>query len=122
MEILSFTFGVLLIIALLSVIAIVVGTVKVLKQQKTITQLENQLLNLERYTFEHISEESRLVHNRFDFIENRFPTTINEQITDAVTQCNSYTDKRVDKLIDICPSLKKETKQSKKLINENKQK
>ena len=121
MEILSFTFGVLLIIALLSVIAIVVGTVKVLKQQKTITQLEHQLLNLERNTFEHISEESRLVHNRFDYIENRFPTTINEQITDAVTQCNSYTDKRVDKLIDIC-SPKKETKQTKKLINENKQK
>ena len=122
MEILSFTFGVLLMIGLLLVITIVAGTVKVLKQQKAIKQLEHQLTDLERSTFEYIGEESRLVHNRFDFIESHFPRVINDQITDAVTQCNSYTDKRVDKLIDICPSLKKETKQTKKLINENKQK
>jgi hypothetical protein len=36
MEILSFTFGVLLMIGLLLVITIVAGTVKVLKQQKAI--------------------------------------------------------------------------------------
>jgi predicted PurR-regulated permease PerM len=121
MEILSFTFGVLLMIGLLLVITIVAGTVKVLKQQKAIRQLQDQLLDLERNVYEQIVEESQVITNRIDFIESHFPRAINDQITDAVTQCNSYTDKRVDKLIDKC-SPTKVTKQSKKLINENKQK
>jgi len=115
MEILSFTFGVLLMIGLLSIIAIVVGTVRVLKQQKAIRQLQDQLTDLERNVYEQIVEESRMITNRIDFIESNFPRVINDQITDAVTQCNSYTDKRVDKLIDHT-SVKKEIKQTKKLI------
>jgi hypothetical protein len=58
------------------------------------------------------------IHRRIDHVETEMPRAINDQITDSVTQCNSYTDKRIDKLIDTYFK----AKTAKKLLNEDKQK
>ena len=111
METLSFTFGVLSMIGLLSVIAIVAGTIKVLKQQKTTRHLERRLDVLEENLFKYIDSKTQILHDRADCMEREFSRMTDE----AVIKCNSYTDKRVDKLIDTYIETK-ETKQTKKLI------
>ena len=111
METLSFTFGVLSMIGLLSVIAIVVGTIKVLKQQKTTRHLERRLDVLEENLFKYIDSKTQILHDRAEWMEREFSRMTDE----TVIKCNSYTDKRVDKLIDTYIETK-ETKQTKKLI------
>jgi protein associated with RNAse G/E len=111
MEILSFAFGVLSMIGLLLVIVIIIGAVKVLKQQKTTKYLERDLDVLEEKIFKYIDAEIQMIHNRADHMERDFPRMIDE----TVIKCSSYTDKRVDKLIDAHIETK-ETKQTKKLI------
>ena len=100
METLSFAFGVLSMIGLLLVIAVVVGALKVIKQQKQIKDLEQYVSDINQDVRRQITGEGQYLHGRIDRMEDTFPRKINDQITDSVTQCNSYTDKRIDKLID----------------------
>ena len=101
MEILSFAFGVLLIIVLLSVIAVILGAMKVNKQGKQIKYLEQSITDTERSIWHGMSNNHSEIHHRIDH---------------AVTQCNSYTDKRIDKLIDTYFKVETTKEQTKKLI------
>jgi len=105
MEILSFAFGVLLIIVLLSVIAVILGAMKVNKQEKQIKYLEQSITDLERN-----------IHFDIAAIEREFSRAINDQIANSVTQCSSYIDKRIDKLIDTYFKVETTKEQTKKLI------
>ena len=100
METLSFAFGALSMIGLLTVITIVAGAVKVIKHGRQIEDLSRNINERFEFTVQHTYD-----------VEKNMYEAINSQITDAVTQCNSYTDKRIDKIID-----------SKKLLTEEKQK
>lgn len=100
METLSFAFGAFAMIGLLMAILIVAGVVKVIKHGRQLEDMERAMYEQIDYTIRHTHEVEKNMH-----------LTINSQITDAVTQCNSYTDKRIDKIID-----------SKKLLTEEKQK
>jgi hypothetical protein len=101
MEILSFAFGVLLIIVLLSVIAVILGAMKVNKQEKQIKYLEQRITDTERSIWHDMSNNRSEIHRRIDHVE---------------TQCNSYTDKRIDKLIDTYFKVETTKEQTKKLI------
>ena len=118
METISFAFGVLSIIALLLVVAIVLGAVKVIRQGNQIEELNKWMSDFERSVWQQINGEDAELHRRIDRLQSDASRAINDQITDSVTQCNSYTDKRIDKLIDTYFMVK----ESKQILNENKQK
>lgn len=64
-------------------------------------------------------EESRRdldneINNTYQLIDHVQSRVINDQITDSVTQCKSYTDSRIDKLIDTYFDYKEIQKQNEK--------
>ena len=118
METLSFTLGILSVIIIAAVIVLVWGTVKVLKQGKQIEENnkwfqssiesiwrgkeEDRRVNYEREERLHRESEKRFedMTRVVDNNHNEVFRSMNDQITDSVTQSKSYTDSRVDKLID----------------------
>ena len=118
METLSFTLGILSVIIIAAVIVLVWGTVKVLKQGKQIEENnkwfqssidnvwrgkeEDRRINYEREERLHRELEKRFedVTRVIDNNHNEVFRSMNDQITDSVTQSKSYTDSRIDKLID----------------------
>jgi hypothetical protein len=118
METISFAFGALSIIGLLLVILIVVGVVKVIKQEKQIVKLNKCVSDFEQSIWRALTNQGSETHRRIDQVDNNAHTYCNNITTDSVTQCNSYTDKRIDKLIDTYFTVK----ESKQILTENKQK
>lgn len=118
METMSFAFGALSMIGLLLIVTIVVGVVKVIKLEKQIKSLEKSLNDMTSDIWQNLHELSRNAHDRIDKVEEYIPQAINDQITDSVTQCNSYTDKRIDKLIDTYFMVK----ESREILKEQKNK
>ena len=112
METLYFAFGVLTMVGVALASLTVYSVLKVNKSDRQIKSLERVIDEL----YKHIDESRRHVHERIDRVEDYLPQAINDQITDAVTACNSYTDKRIDKLIDTYFMVKEAEKESKKLI------
>ena len=110
METLSFAFGVLTMLGVVFAALIVVTIVKAYKQQTRIQQLEDWLSNVERDYQCQNDEVHRVMDQQI--------SSVNDQITDSVTQCNSYTDHRIDKLIDTYFMVK----EAKQIIKEDKQK
>ena len=129
MNTLAFTFGIVCTIAAIFVAFLIWTIVKVVKQEKTIKQLNDdsrdQFNNIwrrrdedEKWRGENDREFHRHLDSRFKDlegktdnhtsdlyrnlaqVENDVHRAINDQITDAVTQCKSYTDSRVDKMIE----------------------
>ena len=129
MNTLAFTFGIVCTIAAIFVAVLIWTIVKVVKQEKTIKQLNDdsrdQFNNIwrrrdedEKWRGENDREFHRHLDSRFKDlegktdnhtsdlyrnlaqVENDVHRAINDQITDAVTQCKSYTDSRVDKMIE----------------------
>lgn len=112
METLYFAFGVLTMVG----VALASLTVySVLKANQLAKQIRNQEVSFQEL-MNYIDETRRHAHDRIDRVEDYLPKAINDQITDAVTACNSYTDKRIDKLIDTYFMVKEAEKESKKLI------
>jgi transposase len=109
METLSFAFGVLTMVGVAFAALIIVSIVKAYKQQTRIQQLEEWLLNVDRDYHYQDNEVYKAIDDRI--------RGVNDQITDSVTQCNSYTDKRIDKLIDTYFMVKEAEKQTKKQLN-----
>jgi predicted PurR-regulated permease PerM len=109
METLSFAFGVLTMVGVAFAALIIVSIVKAYKQQTRIQQLEEWLLNVDREMHHQDNEVYKAIDDRI--------RGVNDQITDAVTACNSYTDKRIDKLIDTYFMVKEAEKQTKKQLN-----
>ena len=129
MNTLAFTFGIVCTIAAIFVAVLIWTIVKVVKQEKTIKQLNDdsrdQFNNIwrrrdedEKWRGENDREFHRHLDSRFKDLEgktdnhtsdlyrnlaqleNDVHRAINDQITDAVTQCKSYTDSRIDKMIE----------------------
>ena len=87
-----FTLGVLSIILAALVATVVYGIVTVLKLKTDITNVYRQ-----------IHDENQQVYRRFEEVQrdiNMIEATMHNQIQYANTQSNSYTDKRIDKLVD----------------------
>lgn len=101
METLSFAFGVLSMVGLLLVITIVVGAVKVLKQQNQIKGLEQWLSDFQRDVSQEINrrdeELRRDTDQRMDHIHRVIDETSNH-IDRSYSESISYTDSRLDKL------------------------
>lgn len=116
MELTSFAFGVLSMIGLLLAILVVVGAVKAIKQRKQLTELIMRLSQFEQDTTVRISNSIDHMQRRINETEGDLNIRINNQHTELTASCNSYTDKRIDKLVDTYFSLKG----AKQLINENK--
>jgi len=129
MSTLAFTFGVVCTIAAIFVAVLIWTIVKVVKQEKTIKQLNDNSIDQfnnvwrrrdedEKWRSENDREFHRHLDSRFKDLEgktdnhtsdlyrnlaqleNDVHRAINDQITDAVTQCKSYTDSRIDKMIE----------------------
>ena len=86
MEIISFTFGVLSVIATSMMVVVVLSIVKVLKLQKQIKELHGEL----SHTHTQIFDGDKNVHQRMD----RDMEQIQRQLDDT----RSYIDSRIDKL------------------------
>ena len=111
METMYFVLGMLSIIGAAILATIVWGTLKIVKLLKAIKQQEEWMINNERNVYEnirHLREDldrrldviDRYGHERVTDLQREMEVKTNSQITDAVTQSTSYTDKRIDKLID----------------------
>ena len=86
MEIVSFTFGVLSVIATVFMVVVVLSIVKVLKLQKQIKELQDEL----GHTHTQIFDGDKNVYQRMD----RDMDQIQRQLDDT----RSYIDSRIDKL------------------------
>ena len=92
METTMFTLGVLSIILAALVAIVVYGIVTVLK-------LKTETRNIYRQMY----EERQDIYRKFEDTHrdiNMIEATMHNQIQYATTQSNSYTDKRIDKLVD----------------------
>ena len=85
MEIISFTFGMLSVIAVVFASVIVLSIVKVLKLQKQIEELHGGL----SHTHTQIFDGDKSVHQRIDKEA--------DQLHQRIDQLNSYVDSRIDK-------------------------
>lgn len=122
METTYFVLGMLSMIAVTFITTVIMGLLKINKQQKTIDELIERVkgLHLDHSqqfdnVYRNIDQTSNEMHrvmrdrendlsNRFSDIERRLDHTesemyrqINDQVTDAVLQSKSYTDSRIDK-------------------------
>ena len=111
METMYFVLGMLSIIGVIAIATIVWGIVKISKLLKVIKQQEEWIINNERQIHDTLYRLREDLERRMDVMDrhaNGYVTDLqremevktNSQITDAVTQSTSYTDKRIDKLID----------------------
>lgn len=113
-----FIFGMLTIIAIAFAVVIIVGIVKINRQQKTVEELNERIkgLHLDHskqfdnvYTnidqtqnelYRQISELRQSMTSNIETIYRDSHRDVNNHFTDALTQSKSYTDSRIDKLID----------------------
>ena len=130
METTMFALGVLTMIMVILITVVVIGIVKVFRMSQQIKNLysyisdterdlNNRDLSLERSIDQRISDMCRDINMIESTMHNGLEhatKAVNDQITDAVTQSNSYTDKRVDKLIDTYFMVKEAEQNNKKLI------
>ena len=103
METLSFTLGVLSVIIVAFVAVLVWGIVKVVKQKEQINSLERETENLHR----HINESSSNIYTRLSEMDRNAYQQMQEYDHEITQQCKSYTDSRIDKLIDTYFEMKK---------------
>ena len=74
----AYTFGVLTVIAITLVIVIVIGIVKVLKQQKMIESINKEIYNNQVEFHSTINEVYRHIDSRVDKLEAKLTTKINK--------------------------------------------
>jgi hypothetical protein len=105
MEILSFTLGMLTIVAITLLIVIVVGIVKVFRQQRELKSTQEWLNNHEQYISNRFIELERTMNSTENNIYNTIAERgrdLHQQIEAAYTNArdiaNAYTDSRIDKL------------------------
>jgi uncharacterized protein HemX len=85
METLSFTFGVLSVVAVIILTVIVMGIVKVLKQQNRIQSIEDHMHHAENRLDKNFQDTHRLVDD------------LHKQTGQRIDQLHSYVDSRIDK-------------------------
>jgi len=121
METTYFVLGMLSVFALILIGVITWGLLMINKQQTQIKNLQEDIQGLMRtistemeYTSRRIDNERQNIHSEFREHNDRLERQITDiwrgidtQITDSVRESNSYTDKRIDKLIDTYFDIKK---------------
>ena len=121
METTYFILGVLSVVALIFIGVIAWGTFKISKQQIQIKNLQEDIQGLLRtisneseYTSRRIDNERQNIHSDLREYNNRMESQVTDiwrQIEsikkDTISESNSYTDKRIDKLIDTYFDIKK---------------
>jgi predicted PurR-regulated permease PerM len=110
METTYFVLGILSVVALIFIGVIAWGMVKISKQQTEIGNLKEDIQGLVRtisqeieYTNRRIDNERQNIQLEFRGCNDRFERQITDiwrGMTDSISESNSYTDKRIDKLID----------------------
>lgn len=121
METTYFVLGMLSVVALIFIGVIAWGMVKISKQQTEIESLQENIQGLFRTISQEIEDTTRRIdserryiqsevreHN--DRLERQFTDIwrgIDTRIMDSVNESNSYTDKRIDKMIDTYFEVKK---------------
>ena len=130
METIMFTLGILAMVLVALITTLVVGIVRVINHSKQIKNLYSQLNDTERHLHDRINDDRRRVeqiivdtHRDINMVEGTLRNgmdhglkAVNDQITDSVTQSKSYTDSRIDKLIDTYFVVKEAEQNNKKLI------
>jgi hypothetical protein len=121
METTYFVLGILSVVALIFIGVIAWGMVKISKQQTEIGNLKEDTQGLVRtisqeieYTTRRIDNERQNIQLEFRGCNDRFERQITDiwrdtdtKITDCISESNSYTDKRIDKMIDTYFDVKK---------------
>ena len=121
METTYFVLGMLSVVALIFIGVIAWGMVKISKQETEIGSLQENIQGLVRTISQEIEDTTRRIdserryiqsevreHN--DRLERQFTDIwrgIDTRIMDSVNESNSYTDKRIDKMIDTYFEVKK---------------
>jgi predicted PurR-regulated permease PerM len=121
METTYFVLGMLSVVALIFIGVIAWGMVKISKQQTEIGSLQENIQGLVRTISQEIEDTTRRIdserryiqsevreHN--DRLERQFTDIwrgMDTRIMDSVNESNSYTDKRIDKMIDTYFEVKK---------------
>jgi hypothetical protein len=110
METTYFVLGMLSVVALIFVGVITWGMFKISKQQTEIGNLKEDIQQLMRTISQEIEYTTRRIDSERQYIQSDFRehndrlerqiTDIWRGVTDSISESNSYTDKRIDKLID----------------------
>lgn len=114
METTYFVLGMLSVVALIFIGVIAWGMFKISKQQTEIGNLQEDIQGLVRtitqeidYTTRRMDTERQNIHSEFRENNDRLERQLTDiwrgmdtRITDSIKESNSYTDKRIDKLID----------------------
>jgi predicted PurR-regulated permease PerM len=110
METTYFVLGVLSVVALIFIGVIAWGMFKISKQQTEIGNLKEDIQQLVRTISREIEDTTRRIDSERQYIQSgvrehndrleKQITDIWRGITDSISESNSYTDKRIDKLID----------------------
>jgi len=110
METTYFVLGVLSVVALIFIGVITWGMFKISKQQTEIGNLKEDIQQLVRRISQEIEYTTRRIDSERQYIQSgvrehndrleRQITDIWRGVTDSISESNSYTDKRIDKLID----------------------
>jgi gas vesicle protein len=121
METTYFVLGMLSVVALIFIGVISWGMFKINKQQTEIGSLKENIQGLLRtisqeieYTTRRIDSERQNIHSELREYNDRLERQLTDvwrgmdtRITDSIKESNSYTDKRIDKLIDTYFDIKK---------------
>ena len=121
METTYFVLGMLSVVALIFIGVITWGMFKISKQQTEIGSLKDDIQGLLRtisqeieYTTRRIDSERQNIHSEFRENNDRLERQLTDiwrgmdtRISDSIKESNSYTDKRIDKLIDTYFDIKK---------------
>lgn len=105
-----FVLGMLSVVALIFIGVIAWGMFKISKQQTEIGNLQEDIQGLVRTISREIEDTTRRIDSERQYIQfgvkehndrlEREITNIWRSMTDSISESNSYTDKRIDKLID----------------------
>ena len=121
METTYFVLGMLSVVALIFIGVITWGMFKISKQQTEIGSLKDDIQGLLRtisqeieYTTRRIDSERQNIQSEFREYNDRLERQLTDiwrgmdtRVTDSIKESNSYTDKRIDKLIDTYFDIKK---------------
>ena len=121
METTYFVLGMLSVVALIFIGVIAWGMVKISKQQTEIGNLKEDIQGLVRTISQEIEDTTRRIDSERQYIQSEvreYNDRLERQLTDiwrgidtrimdSVNESNSYTDKRIDKMIDTYFEVKK---------------
>ena len=121
METTYFVLGMLSVVALIFIGVIAWGMVKISKQQTEIESLQENIQGLFRTISQEIEDTTRRIDSERQYIQSEVRENndrlerqltdiwrgMDTRIMDSVNESNSYTDKRIDKMIDTYFEVKK---------------